>query len=158
MVKHMSLTNKQNLRTLDRRLAALREALLAPGKVTPSEGWVRTLRQALGMSAQQLAQRLGMTRQGLVQLERGERNQQISLSSLRRAAEALDAELVYAIVPRKPIQQTLNERARALARARTTRVAQSMRLEEQGISDSEEEQQITDYANELLKRPRDLWR
>jgi predicted DNA-binding mobile mystery protein A len=99
-----------------------------------------------------------MTRQGLVQLERGERNQQISLSSLRRAAEALDAELVYAIVPRKPIQQTLNERARALARARTTRVAQSMRLEEQGISDSEEEQQITDYANELLKRPRDLWR
>ena len=154
----MSLTKKQNLRTLDRRLDALREAFIAPGKVTPSDGWVRTLRQALGMSAEQLAQRLRMTRQGVVQLERGERDQQISLASLRRAAEALDAELIYAIVPRKPIQQTLNERARTLARARTKRVAQSMRLEEQGISDLEEEQQIADYANELLKRPRDLWR
>jgi predicted DNA-binding mobile mystery protein A len=110
------------------------------------------------MSAEHLGRRLGITKQGVLRVERGEQNQQLSLASLRKVADALDADLVYAIVPRKPLQQTLEDRARELARARTRRVAHSMHLEEQGVADAEQEQQISDYAAELLKRPRELWK
>ncbi|MGH8211593.1 MAG: mobile mystery protein A, partial [Steroidobacteraceae bacterium] len=82
----------------------------------------------------------------------------ITLASLRRAAEALDAELIYAIVPRKNIRDTISARARELAKERVASVAQSMQLEAQGISDKELSERITELARELERRPRELWR
>jgi predicted DNA-binding mobile mystery protein A len=68
------------------------------------------------MSSRQLAARLGLSQPAVSQLERSEVAGRIQLNSLRRAAAALDCEFVYALVPRTSLEETLDNRARALAR------------------------------------------
>ena len=82
----------------------------------PDQGWIRTIRDALGMSSRQLAARMGVSQPAVSQLERSEVAGRIQLDSLRRAAAALDCELVYSLVPRASLEETLATRARALAR------------------------------------------
>ena len=142
---------------LDRKLAVLRGA--APSfRNAVVGGWIRSLRQALGLSAAALGRRMNLAQQSVVQFEENERNGAITLGSLRRVAEALDAELIYAIVPRKNLRDTIFERAEALAKERVAPVAQSMQLEAQGISEQELSERITELARELERRPRQLWR
>src|SRR5277367_2562925 len=99
------------LNQLDRRLEPYRAAR----KVSrPPKGWIRALRQALGISSGELARRLGTSRQLPLQMEKAEAEDRITLKSLRAAANALDCDLVYALVPRADTMQELNEgRARA---------------------------------------------
>lgn len=153
----MSLIKKQNLRSVDTRLKHFR-GLIAEGQPRPPSGWIRTLREALGMSTEQLAARMKITRQTLGRIEESERRQRISLATLQRVADALDADLLYAIVPRKSIQETLEARARTVAGARLGRVARSMQLEKQEVSAAEHQQQIEDYARMLMDKPRELWK
>ena len=101
---------------------------------------------------------MGVTPQAVHELESSERKGSITLESLRRAARAMDAELVYAIIPRQSLQETLQARARSLAEKHFEGVARSMRLEQQGVTATELEEQIDDYARSLMNRPRDLWR
>jgi len=77
----------------------------------PKEGWIRTLRKALGMSSPQLARILGLGKAQVSQMERMEIDDRITLKQLRRVAEELDCELVYALVPRTSIQEMIRERA-----------------------------------------------
>lgn len=142
---------------MDRKLAVLRDgAVLFRSAVAGS--WIRALRQALGLSTAALGRRMKLAQQSVVQLESNEKNGTITLASLRRAAEALDAELVYAIVPRKSLRDTIFERAKQLAKERVAPVAHSMQLEAQGINEKELSDRITELARDLEKRPRDLWR
>lgn len=153
----MKVTRSQNLRRMDARLETLRNQFVHAAQA-PGDGWIRTLREALGMTEEQLARRLSLSKQGVHELERREREQKVSLSTLRAAAAALDAELVYAIVPRQPIQRTLEERARQLAVEHVSRVNRTMNLEDQTVAAEEVEALIHDYASRLLERPRELWR
>jgi predicted DNA-binding mobile mystery protein A len=66
----------------------------------PADGWLRQVRRARGVTQQALADALGCKRQACAQLERSEARGAISLYSLRKAAAAMDCELVYALVPR----------------------------------------------------------
>jgi predicted DNA-binding mobile mystery protein A len=66
----------------------------------PADGWLRQVRRARGVTQQSLADALGCKRQACAQLERSEARGAISLYSLRKAAAAMDCELVYALVPR----------------------------------------------------------
>jgi len=142
---------------LDRKLTVLRDGA-APFRSAVSGSWIHALRQALGLSAAALGRRMKVTQQSVVQLEESEKNDAITLASLRRVAEAFDAELVYAIIPRKSLRETIAARARQVAEARIAPVAHSMQLEAQGVSDQELSERITDLARELEKRPRELWR
>jgi predicted DNA-binding mobile mystery protein A len=63
--------------------------------------WVRAVRQAVGMPAKEFALRMGVQEQEVYRMERAEATSRIELRSLRRAAEALDCELIYALTPRK---------------------------------------------------------
>jgi len=142
---------------LDRKLTIVRSAA-APFRNAVSSGWIRALRQALGLSAAGLGRRMKLAQQSVVQLEENEKNGTITLASLRRAAEALDAEFIYAVVPRKNLRDTISERARELAKQRVDSVSQSMQLEAQGISEKELSERIAELARELERRPRELWR
>lgn len=142
---------------LDRKLTVVREAAV-PFRNAVASGWVRALRQALGLSTAALGRRMNLAQQSVVQLEQNEKDGTITLASLRRAAEALDAEVIYAVVPRKNLRETISERAKELARQRVAPVAQSMQLEAQGISEKELSERITELARELEQRPRELWR
>lgn len=139
---------------LDRRLAALG----SPSRfAVPPRGWVRAIRDALGMSAAGLAQRLGVTPQSVADLERSEAQGTVQLNSLRRAAEALDCTVVYALVPNSSLEGTFMRRARAIASRHLDRIGHSMDLEDQGLSAAEREAQIDAYIAEHLS-DRDLWR
>jgi predicted DNA-binding mobile mystery protein A len=89
----------------------------------PPRGWIRAIREALGMTSAQLGKRLGVSQPTALAYEKGEMSKSITLDSLERAAHALDCRLVYALVSRKPLQVLAEERARALARKRLHAVA-----------------------------------
>jgi predicted DNA-binding mobile mystery protein A len=113
---------------LDERFDAIRPvARFAP----PFRGWIKAIREALGMTSAQLARRMGVRQPSIIALERSEAEGTIELSSLRRAAKALDCTLVYALVPNRPLELTMRERAREFARQRLEPVEHSMLLEDQ---------------------------
>jgi predicted DNA-binding mobile mystery protein A len=143
---------------IDRKLPALRGAAQTLARAAPASGWIRVLRESLGITAASFGRRLHIAQQNVVKLEGSERAGTITLASLRRAAAALDADFVYAIVPRKSLRQTICTRARELAQQRIAPVAQSMRLEAQGLSERELQDQVDELARDLERRPRELWR
>ena len=98
--------------------------------VMPPKGWVRAIRDAIGMTGGQLGRRLGMTAQAVVSLERSEASGKIQLNTLRRAAEAMDCVLVYALVPNTSLNEMVDRRARELALRALRRVSHSMALED----------------------------
>ena len=117
------------LKQLDRALESFRAAREVP---RPPKGWIRSIRQALGVSSGELARRLGTSRQLPLQLEKGEAEDRITLKSLRAAANALDCDLVYALLPRgSSLQESIENRARAEATARVHGVEHSMAIEDQ---------------------------
>lgn len=94
---------------LDARIPALRPAQTSASK--PARGWLRAVRSVLGFSQEQVAKKIAMTRQSYAGLEAAEQRGAISLNSLQRAAEAMDCELVYFIVPRETVARTYSELA-----------------------------------------------
>jgi predicted DNA-binding mobile mystery protein A len=145
---------RQARRQLDRRCATLRTQI--PSFVMPRSGWLRAVREALGMSAKDLAARLGVSESTVVRLEMSERAQTAQLDSLRRAADALGCDLVYALVPRRPLEDTVGEQARKRAREDLTRVRHTMLLEEQTPDRSDLDDLVSDTASEWVDRP-GLW-
>lgn len=125
---------------------------------TPRGGWVRAIREALGMSAQQLGTRVRVKRQTIENLERSEANGKITLDSLNRAAKALGCRVVYALVPEKSLEEIQRERAREIAESVVKPVSHSMRLEAQSIGKREEQRQKEELAQKLLQgNPKKLW-
>lgn len=140
-------SRKLTLSQLDRSLAAVREAMPA---VEPRGGWIRTLREALGMTAAQLAKRLGISRQAVGDAERREAHGDITLVQLRRFAAALDGDLVYAIVPRRTLREAVEARADSLAREEVARISHSMTLEAQGTDPTLASERVEQVKQSLL--------
>jgi len=116
----------------------------------PPRGWVRAVREALGMSAAALAARLGTTAGAVTRLEQSEAADRIRLDTLRRAADALGCDLVYLLVPRRPLNAIVRDRARELAHRQVSAVEQTMRLEGQATGRAKEmEDQL---VSQLLER------
>jgi predicted DNA-binding mobile mystery protein A len=124
------------LKQLDRSLEQYQAARKVP---RPSKGWIRAIRQALGVSSGELARRLGTSRQLPLQLEKSEAEDRITLKSLRAVANALDCDLVYALVPRAAsMEELIENRARTEARQRVLGVEHSMALENQAVGNLDE--------------------
>lgn len=138
---------------IDERLAALK-----PGDRfrPPPKGWMRAVRDAVGMTGVQFARRLNIRPQSVEALERSEANGSVQLNTLRRAAEALDCTLVYALVPNRTLEGAVRERARAIAMRELGRVAHTMKLEAQETANVEMEARIEAYIRDVLKE-RELW-
>ena len=150
----MKSTAPQRVRLrLDERLAALKPwDRFEP----PPKGWIRAIRDALGMSGVQLARRLQIRPPSLAALEKSEADGTIQLKTLRRVAEALDCKLVYALVPNETLEAAVHRRARKIATRALRRVAHTMRLEAQETGDANREEQIEAYIRDVLK-VREIW-
>lgn len=148
-----NVTQQRARERLDERLL-----LLKPVErfLTPPKGWVRAIRDALGMTGVQFAKRLGIRPQSVEALEKSEANATIQLKTLRRAAEALDCTLVYALVPNDSLEGAVRTRARKIAMRDLGRVAHTMKLEAQETRDTGLEARIEAYIRNTL-RERDLW-
>lgn len=125
----------------------------------PRGGWVRAIREALGMTNVQLAKRLRIKApQSVEDMQEYEVRGTIKVQTLRKLADALGCRLVYAIVPPKPLDEMRRDRARAVAERRLQRVAHSMKLEAQGVTNPEEERELERLVQELLAgNPKRLW-
>ncbi|MDP1524310.1 MAG: mobile mystery protein A [Rhodocyclaceae bacterium] len=144
------------LRQLDTALTRWRSANLPP---RPASGWIKAIREALGMSAAELARRLEVSVPTATRMELSEAEDRISLSTLRRAAELLGCELQYALVPKQSLTDTLENRALTLARQQMAAVSHTMALEAQATSRETVEAQTRSQAENLLKGSRRaLWR
>ncbi len=125
----------------------------------PPAGWARTVREALGIPATAQAKQLGITPSGLQKLEQAEASQVITLASLRKLAEALGCELQYALVPRQPLAQQLQDRAIQVAAQQLAPVTHTMALEDQAVQGAARQLQRDLLAQELLAGPRrNLWK
>jgi predicted DNA-binding mobile mystery protein A len=141
---------------IEAALAAWRSAHL-PAR--PPSGWARTVRDALGMPATTLAKRLGISTSGVQKLELAETNQVITLASLHKLAQALGCELQYALVPRQPLAQQLQDQAQKVATQQLAPVAHTMALEDQAVQGPARQLQRELLIQGLLAGPRrNLWK
>ena len=139
---------------LDQRLVVERNEQLHP----PRLGWISTLREALGMTATQLARRLKISKPTMAKLERSEREGTITLSSLHKVAEALDCDVKVVLVPRRPLEEMVRGQARKRAEEIIGYTERHMRLEKQGTEKEFQAKQIDALADELIRtRDRRLW-
>lgn len=150
--------NKKRLQVeqLDRKL----QPFAAASKVTPPPtGWVKAIRLSLGLSLQQLGDKLGITKQSVGELERREQEGSITLNSMKEAANALDMELVYAVVPKDGSLDALIERkAREMAVRIVSRTSKQMQLEDQENAPSRIQKAIEERTAILKSEmPKAIW-
>lgn len=143
---------RQYVRIVDhasRQLASLR---------IPAEGWLVTLRKALGMSGAEVAARVGVSRNAVYQAERNERTGAITIKQMQKLAEAMGARFVYAIVTEGDVDDVIRAQARRTAEARVRRASGHMALEKQALPNAQIERRIDELADELAKEmPTDFW-
>ena len=137
---------------LDRQLRAL-----APFREVqqPAHGWIRAVRNALGMSAEQLARRTNVSKQSIGESEAREVAGTITVARLRTIAEALDCRLVVAFVPNTTLEETVQRQAQRKATEHRNRVVHTMRLEAQ--QDGVEDALSSDADDWTSFRPSALW-
>jgi predicted DNA-binding mobile mystery protein A len=146
---------KDAIRHLDKRFATLRDLRET---ARPPKGWVRAIRDALGMTTAQLGQRLGVSQPRVVEIEQGEVSGSITLRTLQRAAEALGCRLVYTLIPDRPLEETVRQRAEQLAQEKLIAVEQTMRLEDQSVKNkAASNEMLRQFTEVLLEHPARLW-
>ena len=124
----------------------------------PRKGWIRAIRDALGMSGRQLAKRLGVNQQRVARIEQDEAHGRLTINTMQKAAEALNCEFVYGIVPSESLDKIVKKQARKLAAKRISRSNQMMRLEEQELSDEQKRQMLEELTEEIMETmPKSLW-
>jgi len=138
-------------------LAKLRLAINP--SVKPQSGWVRAIRQSLGMNTEQLGKRMGVSQPRVTVLEHSEAAGAINLKTLQRAADALNCTLVYALVPNEPLEQMVQKQARQVAAEHLDAAERTMALEGQQASAEARREQLAETADTLVKTgSRVLWR
>jgi len=148
-------TTDLKLRQLDAALKPLaKKAFIQP----PRGGWIKAIREGLGITTRQFAMRLGLAQPTVVEAEHSEAAGTITLTQLRKFASALDCELRYVLVPRTPLAELVDAQAERKAREQVASVAHTMSLEAQGTDEDFRARQIADVKADLLRGRRSrLW-
>ena len=149
----METTQLNARRQLDRRFEPVRHL---GGLGRPNKGWIRAIRGALGMSGTELAARMGVSQQVVSEIERSERLATAKLNTLARAANAMECELVYALVPRTTLEETVRAQAQRKAERHLAQVVHHGRLESQEVSPAEYAAQVEELTSWFTDR-RGLW-
>tara|TARA_R110001592_G_scaffold283546_1_gene551500 strand:+ start:5363 stop:5821 length:459 start_codon:yes stop_codon:yes gene_type:complete len=116
----------------------------------PHKGWIKAVREALGMSSKQLAARLNVSPPRITALEKSELDETMTVASLRRTAEALDCALVYSFVPKDSFEEIVRRRARRIAAEVIGKVDHTMRLEAQNLRADKLDDEIENLAAQIL--------
>lgn len=125
----------------------------------PPTGWIKAIRTAIGMSMQQLGNKLNVSKQGVMDIEKREKDGSITIKSLREIARAMDMQLVYGFVPNDgSLDALIEKRATELATQIVMRTANSMKLEDQANSKIRIEAAIRERATAIQNEmPKILW-
>ena len=154
MIEVMAHDNYFARKRLDERFDAIRPLAATP---RPHRGWIRALRDAIGMSGSELAARMGISPKTIPDIERSEVAETIKLETLRRAANALNCDLAYVLVPRISLDTMVADQARRKAHRHLDPVAHHGLLEDQGVSDEGFEVQVSELAERFVDK-RGMWK
>jgi len=145
---------KLALEQLDRAIEPLR----ATPRAIPRTGWIRAIRNALGMTTTQLGKRLGLTSQAILDSEKREAAGDVTLTHLRKLGDALNCDVYYALIPRVPLATTVEDRAREIVARDVEELSHSMALEDQQTEATLKEKRIQAGVHRLLQgRWSQLW-
>jgi len=142
-------------RQLRERVNATRQQL---GELnSPSEGWLRTVRKALGMSGAQLARRMGMTRGAVSRNEKAEIEGGITLNTMKQMANNMNCRFVYAVIPDRDVEEIIEQQAREKAKQLVNQAGVHMALEDQSLSSESMNAEVERLVQELLGKPSSIW-
>ena len=116
----------------------------------PLKGWIRAIRDALGMNNRQLAQRLGVGNSRIPRIEQDEITGGLTLKTMNRVADELDCIFVYGFVPRTSLRETIRNQAESLAKKRFKKLMHTMELEDQGLSSNENKKVLDSLVEEII--------
>lgn len=128
------------------------------GLAIPSEGWLRTVRKALGMSGAQLGRKLDVTRGAVSINEKAELSGGITIKTMQQMAESMGCRFVYAVVPETDFEDILMKRARLKATKQVRNASVHMALENQLVAEGKLVAEVERLAQEMIETsPSDLW-
>lgn len=153
----MNYWDKKLLREqLDNKLSKLKEFSI---QGLTSIGWIKTIREALGMTSKDLASRVGVNQSRIIHMEQAEADGNLKISTMKKIADALEMDFVYALVPRTSLNDMVRDQARLLALKKMERLNHTMRLEMQELSSEEKERALKDMIDKILiDEIKDFWR
>ncbi|MCK5663833.1 MAG: mobile mystery protein A [Thiotrichaceae bacterium] len=141
---------------LDKRLDFVRST---DALTRPPRGWIKAIREALGMTTAQIAKRMGVSQPRAVEIEKAEKMGAITLDTLERAARAMDCKLVYAFVSKQPLELLVEDRAQIIAKQRLAITGHSMALEAQPVSADDVKEQFDLMVRRIVERAgSDIWK
>ena len=141
---------------LSKKLQKLKPLLQLP---VPKGGWIKTIRESLGMTTYDLADRAGLNQSRISRIESAEAKGKIKLSTLEKIADALGMKFVYGFVSEHDLEAMVREQAKKIARERMNRVSHSMKLESQELDEDDRQEALNDLINKILvEDPNKFWR
>lgn len=150
MTSEFSALKKNQVKS---RLSSLRENDLIP---RPQVGWIRFIREALGMSSKALAHRLGVTPATMSETEKAELDESLTLKRLRRVADGMNCELVYYLLPREDVSVMVKKRAEHVAREKVMQMQLNMEYEDQAVRE-EFLRELVEAEVRRLMNSKKLW-
>ena len=135
------------------RFASLQEVVMPP------TGWIKAIRTAIGMSLQQLGNKLSVSKQAVLDMEKREKEGSVTIKSLKEIARAMDMDLVYGFVPKDgSLDALIEKKATELATQIVIRTANTMKLEDQANSKKRIETAIRERSSAIKNEmPKILW-
>lgn len=141
---------------LDQKIKSWKILLTSENRLTP---WIKSIRLALGMTLQDLADRMGTDKARISRIEKAEVEGDLRISTLKRVAEALEMEFVFGFVPKNSLDSMVKNQARKIAVTTLSKVNYSMRLEDQELSEEERKKALNDLEQKILMEPpMDFWK
>ncbi len=123
----------------------------------PMKGWIRAIRDALGMNMRQFAERLGVSKSRIPRIEQDEITGSLTLKTMNRVADTLDCVFFYGFVPRTSLEDTVRKQAMMVTQKRMNRLMHTMNLEAQGLSSNDAKKAFNNMVDEIIDSPSVLW-
>ena len=125
----------------------------------PKKGWIHTIRDAFGMTGEQLANRVHVNKKRISRIEQDEQLGGVTLKTLRKVAKALNCTFVYGFVPHEgSLEETVQKQAEGMAQRQASRTNQMMRLEDQELSNKEKTKSLKALVSDITdSMPKSLW-
>lgn len=125
---------------------------------TPGTGWIKSIRTALGMPQSYLSRKLGVSQPTVAAYEQSEADETIQIATLKKVADAMECDFVYAFVPRGSLHRIRYSHAQNAAQRIVGAVDQTMALEDQAVPKRQLATRVDQLANELLtEHPKAIW-
>jgi len=143
--------NKKQQKTITAQVSKRLEKIRpVQQKIRGISHWIPYIQNALAMTSTQLAKRLNITTPSLNRLKSREKTGGITLKQLTKIASALECDLTFAFIPKKPLEKIMKEVSQKKAKEILEKTTIQMELENQGLSKLQQKKQLNDLIDELL--------